>query len=215
MSKLVIFLDWHGTLSESVFWNSFEEGSAKESFLRQKITDEIFTLDGSDPNSFMGAWDRGEMTSEEFVAAISEHVEEDNNWLWFRFVEDCKRFALDSLSYIDQITDLRMYAKVVLATDQGEAFERFILPALQLDSHFDDMIISASKGASKVEPEKFFEDYLPLIQEGRALLVDNSHAGCRRFCDLGGHAIHINEEVKTTQALSDALKWARSQPYGA
>lgn len=213
--KPVVFLDWHGTLSNSIFWNSFEEGSAKEQFLRKRMDDEIFCLWGQDPGHFLGAWDRGEMTSEEFVAAIAEHLGEEYNWMWFRFVEDCKNFRLDSFSYLDQIKDLRKHAQVVIATDQGEAFSRFILPVVQLEDHFDDMLISSVMGTAKMTPQEFYKEHLSSIELGRGMLIDNSLSGCERFTKLGGHAIHINSDTSMTHALSEALKWVKSRNYAA
>jgi len=207
--KPVVFLDWHGTLSNSVFWNSFEEGSAKEQFLLKRMNDEIFCFWGQDPGHFLGAWVKGEITSEEFVTAIAEHLGEEYNWMWFRFVEDCKNFRLDSFSYLDQIKDIRKHATVVIATDQGEAFERFILPVVQLDDHLDDMLISSVTGSAKVTPREFYEKYLGVIESGEGMLIDNSLSSCERFTKLGGHAIHINSDTTMTQALSEALKWVK------
>lgn len=213
--KPIVFIDWHGTLSGSIFWNSFEQGSAKEQFLRRKISDELFCLWSNDRSEFFKAWDNGEMTSEEFVRAIAEYLGEEYDWMWFRFVEDCKNFRFDSLSYMDQIESLRRCAHVVLATDQGEAFQRFIAPALNLESMFDDVLISSVVKTSKTESQDFFKKYIMTISNGGAMLVDNSRKGCERFTNIGGHAINVNKETPTTMALSEALKWAKNHKYAA
>jgi FMN phosphatase YigB (HAD superfamily) len=207
----VIFIDWHGTLSSSLFWNSFQQGSAKEQFLHRKICDELFCLFGGDKSEFFRIWDNGGMTSEEFVSAISEYLGEENEWMWFRFVEDCKNFRFDSLSYIDQIESLRRRARIVLATDQGEAFQRFVIPALNLENVFDDIIVSSVVKVSKQEPEKFFKKYLEAVLNGGSMLIDNSKTACEKFTGAGGHAIHIDQDVSTTMALSEALKWVSAK----
>lgn|SRR3989338_9137634 len=204
--KPLIFLDWDGTLSDQMLWHSFKEGSPKERYLGEEIKMKMF--EGQD--LYLSAWKRGEITSESFVHDVSELVGEEERVLWYRFVDDCKTMGFADLGYLDAIEELRRHARVVLATDTGEHFRRFVVPEQQLDRVFDDVLISAERGCFKKEPELFFETYLDEIQNHRALIVDDTEAVCRAFMDLGGEAIEVGKEVSTHRALSDALKWAKA-----
>lgn len=203
--KPLIFIDWDGVLSNQLLWHSFKEGSPKERFLIEEIKKKMF----ESQDLYLDAWKRGEITSEQFVHDTAELVGEDERVLWFRFVDDCKTMGFADLGYLDVIEELRRYARVMIATDTGEHFRRFVAPHLQLDGLFDDLLISAERGCFKKEPERFFEASLDEIQSGRALIIDDTEGVCRAFMDLGGEAIQVGGSVSTHHALSDALKWVK------
>src|SRR3989338_3469498 len=204
--KPVIFLDWDGPLSHQLLWHSFVDGSPKERYLSEQIRTRMFESQGV----YLDAWKRGEITSEQFVHDVSQLVGEEERVLWYRFVDDCKTMGFADLAYMDIIEELRRSARVVLATDTGEHFRRFVVPSQQLDRVFDDVLTSAERGCFKMEPERFFEASLDEIQNHRALIIDDTDAVCRAFMDLGGEAIQVGGEISTHHALSDALKWAKS-----
>ncbi len=204
--KPLIFLDWDGVLSDQLLWHSFKDGSPKERYLSEQIKAQLF----DSQKVYLDAWKRGKVTSEQFVHDVSEMVGEEERVLWYRFVDDCKTMGFADLAYLDAIEELRRYARVVLATDTGEHFRRFVVPGQQLDRVFDNVLISAERGCFKKEPERFFGASLDEIVNHRALIVDDTEAVCRAFIDLGGEAIEVGTEVSTHRALSDALQWAKS-----
>ena len=204
--KPTIFIDWDGTLSNQLLWHSFKGGSPKERFLGEEIAQKMFQ--GQD--LYVDAWKRGEITSESFVHDTAELVGEDERVLWFRFVDDCKTMGFADVSYLDAVEEFRRHAKVVIATDTGEHFRRFVAPHLELETRFDDLLISAERGCFKKDPERFFEAYLEEIRSGRALLIDDTEVVCRAFMALGGEAIQVGGGISTHRALSDALKWVKT-----
>lgn len=211
MDKPVVFINWDGVLSDRLLWHSFIDGSPKERYIGERIKLEMF----GKQDAYVEAWKLGEVTSETFVHDVAELIGEDERVLWYRFVEDCKTMGYADLAYLDAIAELKKTARVVLATDKGEHFRRFIVPHLGLDQVFDDILISTERKYFKKNPEFFFELYLDSIHAHRALIVDDTERVCQGFTELGGVAIHVNREMSTHHALSDAARWARTLSYGS
>ena len=207
-TKPVVFVDWYGTLSDQFLWHSFKEGSPKERHVRE----EIMRLFFKKPNEIREAWQRGEMTSEALVDDIAKTLQEDHRLLWYRFEDDLKTTRFSDVGLLDALHALRTYACVVLATDSGDSFHG-IVERLRLREMFDDILTSADRGATKQDVRAFFANYQEPFEHGHAFLIDDKSSVCDAFSRAGGSVFLVGRDGSTRQGLSEALKWARAQPY--
>lgn len=175
MKKSKLFIDFDGTLCQDKFWRSADLD------VRNKIQEYLFQKN----KDIVQRWMLGEYTSENIHAILADVLGMPFLELWKIFIDDCQKMEV-SESTLKKIGTLREKYKVVLLTDNMDSFSRFTVPALSLDSHFDEIINSYDEKKSKKE-------LLPKLIENadRNFLIDDSKTACDLFEDLGGTAFLI------------------------
>lgn len=178
MHKPILFIDFDGTLCHDKFWRSL----APE--LQIKIQERLF---GSE-SVVVREWMLGKYSSEEINKMLTDELGVEYDVLLAAFVSDCKTMSVEG-DALRKIGELRDRYFTVLMTDNMDCFDRFTVPALRLDTYFDRIVNSCTKGILKEEDNgKSFRDFIcestALISEH--ILMDNSKTTCDLFQQLGG-----------------------------
>lgn len=196
----VVFVDWHGVLSEEPFWTSVLRGNDRRlrSALASRL-DEVFAGDEAE------AWMLGNTCVDRIVRPI-EHVAARTRrprFLQRQILRDCRRMAVDP-DLLDVVRGLLPEAYLVVATDNTNEFEQAFRAAERprrqaphdtlerAASVFDDIICSSTVGALKArDPWQFFGPWLETNGLGfaNALLVDDRDDNCAAFEACGGRAV--------------------------
>lgn len=170
-----LFIDFDGTLCHDKFWKSagVDVRSNIQEYLFQKNKDVV------------QQWMLGQYRSEDVNAILADFLRIPFSKLWKIFVEDCRKMEV-SKSVLKRIGRLREQYKIILLTDNMDSFSRFTIPALRLDSYFDEIINSYDEKKSKKE-------LLPKLIESadRNFLIDDSRTACDIFENLGGTAFLV------------------------
>jgi FMN phosphatase YigB (HAD superfamily) len=174
MKYKVIFIDWFNTLSTSLYWDHWKENGLHDKFAI--VQSEIFNN-----NDDYIKWMKGKHVSEDIIKKVRHKVGISSK----QMLQDLE-FSSKTLKYIKNDIPRKIFLlkkfgyKVVLATDNMDAFSRWTVPALKLDELFDDILNSYHLGVLKNETAKnkslFFDDYLKKnkIKKGQSILVDDS-----------------------------------------
>lgn len=196
----VVFVDWHGVLSEDPFWSSVLGGS--DGKLRRALGGRLAEVFESELAS---TWMRGEASVDRIVAPVSGTLgRRRDDFLQRRLLDDCLKMRVDApLACCLQGVVRRAF--LVLATDNTDdfesAFHRARVRPLPSDSPqtfrelapiFDDIVCSSATGVFKAEdPETFFGSWLDANGLGfeDALLIDDRHDNCAAFERCGGSAV--------------------------
>lgn len=202
----VIFVDWHGVLSDQLFWHSILDNprNSLQEALRA-ATQSLFRSEDAQ----MSGWMRGEITTDTVVATLEADLPLDRRhaagFLKRRLREDCRRFAPDAL-LTDALAAARAQSFVVLATDNMECFREQVDKIGDLGRAVDHVLCSSELGTLKSDGvEDFFSPWLVAhdIPFASALLIDDSQETCLAFGARGGSAI-IHKEVGETLSLMRA-----------
>ncbi|MES2215815.1 MAG: hypothetical protein V4481_00780 [Patescibacteria group bacterium] len=191
--KPLLFIDFHGTLSNDYFWSSQSRD------IRQKIEEFLFTT----PNLATRDWMKGVYSSEEVNQMIAEKFGLEPEVLWKTFVEDCKKISV-SPELLGLIADVRNKYTVILITDNMDCFPRFTVPFIGLTKHFDHIAVSSEEKILKNEKEgEWFRRLVKKFNSemSRSILIDNSKSVCRLFDSLGGRAFLVTDEQSTAYWL--------------
>lgn len=184
----VVFVDWHGVMSESRFWTSIRNHPAVTS---QVDFDNALT--GLFTSEAVNDWMRGELTTRDIVSQFL--VSDDDPALVEFFERQVIRECAASTTrrrLVQSLKSLRSSYHIVLATDNMDCFSAALPVRRDLMSVFDDYLTSAEIGVLKAEdPERFF---LPWLEEHAipvqaSVLIDDRAKNCDRFTELGGQAI--------------------------
>ena len=177
----VVFIDWHKTLCSRVFFQFIKRRNKK---LFDKLEHRLFE---EMPLAKFIDWMKGLVNKEEI---IKELCQDDLNISTVSkiFQASCEKMKLDRPEYKKWIKRIRDKGKkVVIATDNVDAFEEYTVPALKLTKHFDAILCSSSlkylKHDSKGKKLLFFHDFLRNnnIKYEEAILLDHDEE-LIRFC---------------------------------
>lgn len=184
----VIFVDWHGVLSEARFWTSIRDHPVMATSIDfDRALDTIFTTD------IVDEWMRGHLSTRDVVAQFL--VGEDNPLLVAFLEQQVIRECTQSSTrrrLVQTLRTLKTSHLLVLATDNMDCFSAALPRRRDLRSIFDDYLTSTDLGVLKAEdPGRFFLPWLVdhQVPVDQALLVDDRAKNCDRFRDLGGQAI--------------------------
>lgn len=184
----VVFVDWHGVLSEARFWTSVRNHPAITS--QVDFDDALADLFTSEA---VNDWMRGELTTRDIISRFL--VSDDDHALVEFFEQQVIRECAASTTRRRLVQTLKLLKPshhVVLATDNMDCFSAALPVRRDLMSVFDDYLTSADIGVLKAEdPGRFF---LPWLDEHgipveAAVLIDDRAKNCARFTELGGQAI--------------------------
>ncbi len=182
-----LFVDWHLTLSNSVFWEQFSDPAHPHYPLFTFMQAALFSPAGA--QTWGIPWMRGQFTSEEVLTGVCRGADLDLAFALEELRRSCQQMRLVSDAIPDYIAGLRARGlRVVIATDNMDTFQRWTVPALGLRTLFDDILCSYELRALKEDADqhgqiRFFADYLQAhnIGPGESLLLDD---GDETFCDI-------------------------------
>jgi FMN phosphatase YigB (HAD superfamily) len=170
-----VFVDWYKTLSTSLFWQYCREArlsSADSSAVERHVFGQP---------ELVRAWMLGTIGAEDVCCLAAEALCLRPEDVVADLQRSCQAMELDAPAAIDTVRLLRQRGiKVVLATDNMDTFERWTVPALRLDQHFDAILSSSTCHALKADlangQSPFFGPWLAKngISPTEATLVDDS-----------------------------------------
>lgn len=179
-----LFIDWHNTLSTSLFWGHLQDPVHPQHHLFPLLQ----PLPPAIHQALFTPWMRGNVTSEEVIHAMSEQLRLDYELIWREFICGCQRMQLLSQEIPSLITHIRAQGvKVVIATNNTDSFSRWTVPSLQLLEVFDAILNSAEVRGLKWDVDEtgrslFFADVLQDhgLHPGESVLIDDNNSEMAR-----------------------------------
>ncbi|GLV55093.1 hypothetical protein KDH_19400 [Dictyobacter sp. S3.2.2.5] len=208
-----VFLDWALTLSNSLFWEHFNDPEHAHFQTFQMIQRTLF----QDPafSQMLLDWMRGRFTSEDVIAALCQHdAALDPRMMLDELALSCSKMQFVSPQIPTYVAQLQARGiKVVIATDNMDTFTRWTVPALQLRTLFDDVLNSYDLQALKEDINEsgrsaFFGTYLKSqgLEPGQSVLIDDSGEDCgRRIRSFGIDYRRIEPRVGLVPELQKLL----------
>lgn len=197
-TKPILFIDFDGTLCHDRYWRSLDKN------MFSIVQDTLF---GND-NTLVVEWMVGKKSAEEVNTILAKKLQVPFPDLWEVFVDDCETMKVN-LSTLNTINSLRTQYKTILITGNMDNFSRFTVPALQLDTYFDEIINSADAGSLKSDPSG--KQFLDPVQRHSAnisecVLIDDSQRICNFFESLGGTSLLVTKENTLNKYLAEIGK---------
>ena len=144
----VIFFDWHKTLSVCDFWTQLEDPAHDRHHWHQNIINFLFV----DNKPLIQQWMRGEVDEEKIHKLVSEKFRYDKQALQQDLAASCQAMTLLSNDILPLINTMRSKGiKCVIVTDNMDVFKKYVVPALKLNEHFDDILVSFDQKALKFD----------------------------------------------------------------
>jgi FMN phosphatase YigB (HAD superfamily) len=177
----LLFVDFHGTISDSVYWNTLSEG------LLSSIQGQMF----ANP-SFIADWMRGWKSSGDacdYAAEVTGLPAED---LHAELLQSCAKIEIRE----DVLNSLRIAKerfRTVLITANMDCF-KLVVQSLGLEAVFDRIVVSSDYGLLKEDGQGRLFKHVASTCGGElqtAVLLDDSPKVCRTFSRLGGRAIQV------------------------
>lgn len=173
-----VLIDWHGTLSHSLFWETWQTGTTGERRMAALLQDAMF----GDNHHLLSPWMRGDLTSKYVVARAAVVAGIPFEIAMKGFVASCMSMRFVSDAVLPQIAILRSRGFCVgIAPDNMDSFTRWTVPALGLDRHVDVVLNSSVLGAMKGERRQdgyspFFSDFRHArgFARGTTVILDDS-----------------------------------------
>ena len=184
--KPILFIDFDGTLCHDRFWSHL-------SLDKQELIQNYLFKENS---HIVIDWMKGKYNSEEINQLISEKLNLNYQEIWNSFVLGCQKMYIHKTN-LEIIRELRKKYCIVLITDNMDCFDRFTLPALNLQDYFDLIINSYNEGISKNEKDgALFIKVLSRLNTDikNSTLLDNSQNTCQIFDRLGGQSKLVTTE---------------------
>lgn len=205
-----VLIDWHETLSHSLFWEPWHVGTATE---RQTATFLQGAMFGAHRH-LLEPWMRGELTSEDVVGQVARSVDVPFAVAMEGFVASCKAMRLVSDEVLPLIAELRSHGMLIgIATNNMDSFTRWTVPSLGLDRHVDAVINSAVIGTVKRQrgadgSSAFFGDFLRMHEfaPGATVMLDDSED----IADILEAAGIMFQHITQAHTVVDALAAIRA-----
>ncbi len=180
----VLFIDWHNTLSTSIFWGHLQDSAHPHHDLfplLQPLPPEIH-------KGMFTSWMRGKVTSEEVIHLIAQLLHLDYDLIFQEFILSCQQMQFVSEEIVNLISRLKARGiKVVIATNNTDSFSRWTVPSMKLNTIFDGIINSSDMKALKWDVDEkelslFFADFLSTneIRFGESILIDDNNTETAR-----------------------------------
>ncbi|NCC19802.1 hypothetical protein EOM33_01945 [Candidatus Saccharibacteria bacterium] len=194
--KKVVFIDWSGTLSYSIFWEHLQDTRHPNHKHFPSIRKWLFT----DNRDIINPWMRGDLSVDDVIGRMSQDVGINRVLIMDELRRSCEemRFSVENLENII-VTIQKRGVKVVIATDNMDTFSRFTVPTMQLNKIFDEILNSYDIGHLKddelpTDSILFFDKYLKMNGWGYddAVLLDNSPDKSGKYRRLGFERILID-----------------------
>jgi hypothetical protein len=215
----VIFLDWHGVISQDPFWVSIL--TTKTHPLCIKLEQKLVNIFGN--QEILLEWMQGLCSSEDIInkMGIKLDCRYRNDFLQRRLISDCFKMNIN-VDILNALCKFCPDAIFVLATDNMDcfikAFRKMKERKHKFDNKncfgfasrfFDDIICSSEVGFLKAKnPEAFFGPWLSdhCKTFADALLIDDRADNCNAFRQMGGAAIQWGIRKNKIDDLVKKLK---------
>lgn len=203
----VIFFDWHKTLSRCDFWVQLRDPAHDRHRWHGNITSFLF----GENDTLVQQWMRGVVDEEKIIQIISEKFGYSTEVLREDLAESCRAMTFASDAILPLVDATRKKGiQCVVATDNMDIFKKYVVPALKLDEHFDDMLVSFDQKALKFDVSEdmksvpFFEKYLDSngFVYADALLIDDRVDTSGAYAKLGFDTF----QVKGVEGLLGKLR---------
>lgn len=177
-----LFVDFDGTICHDRFWRSLNQS-------KYDVVQEILFKQNSD---LVNEWMRGKYSSEYINEFVATETGISYPHLWEIFQNDCKTMQVEK-DIFELLSQLRTNYHLVLITGNMDSFSRFTMPALKLDSYFDVIVNSYTKGQLKTDNngESFLKYLDGLITD--SILIEDSQKSCDIFTQLGGTVLQVRD----------------------
>jgi hypothetical protein len=221
----IIFVDWHGVVSQEYFLGSIlkRQEHSQHHRLKRKLELAFST------NGLIESWMRGDTTSEKVVEnfGLGRGKRYSASFISNRLIEDCYSMDLDS-DVVDLLLHMRNFIPVVIATDNMDCFSEAVKRrrstasdgrVFSKKSNFNrwvigcsDIICSSDIGVLKSDDTNAFfgptlEKYGVCFED--ALLVDDRTDNCYNFEACGGTSLKWKNGVNPVEELRSRLgDWA-------
>ncbi len=207
MNVRVVFVDWYKTLSTSLFWQH-RPGCRLSGADLDRVHSYVFSR-----AELVRQWMLGAVAAEDVCTSAAGSLGLTAADLAADLERSCRHFEFDDPASVDALDAIREQGiKVVLATDNMDAFYRWTVPALYLDGIFDATLDSASLGVLKGDlvdgHSPFFGPWLSDqgIAPSEAVLVDDSPAGSAAAIGM------VTRLVEHPARLASVLTQLRRRP---
>lgn len=163
-----IFFDWHGVLSKSIYFSHIPESPI--------IEKHWFTTH----KTLLKEWGEGKCDVNKFIDELSISTHLTKTYLTKKLKESCETQIFVSDNIPNLIRRLRDKGVVcVIATDNYDIFDKWIVPSLGLDKIFDNILNSYNLKALKPELgingySPFFSYYLENHNIKKSLWLDDN-----------------------------------------
>lgn len=202
-----IFIDWNKTLSYSLFWGHLKD-THSEAKLLPTIEEWLF----KDNRAIIEPWMRGQYSTKEIISKMAKGIQKPESLLLNELAWSCINMAFCSDKVPALVRTIQQKnIKVVVATDNMDTFREFTIPAMQLDSLFDDFLISSEMGVLKndIVNERlvFFESFLQKhhISYEEVVLLDDSYDTFNLYRGKGFPVILIDGSDSLINTLSQYM----------
>lgn len=186
-----LFVDFDGTICFDRFWQDL----SKDEYAH--VEDMLFRQN----RHYVADWMRGMYTSEDVNRFVSKKTGISYERLWEVFVAGCKSMVV-SQGVLNQIDRLRDRFYTVLITGNMDSFDRFTVPSLKLDQHFDIIVNSYTEKILKFEDNgATFQKYL-MGDIHDAILIEDSQKSCDAFNKLGGTVYQVSPQNSALSYLT-------------
>lgn len=199
----VVFVDWHKTLSTSIFWEH-RPGCRLPPEGLAEVSRYVFGH-----HELVRDWMLGAATAEDVCALAGDFVGFRTDDVLADLEHSCRRMELYDPSVVDTLRSIsRRGIKVVLATDNMDTFRRWTVPALQLESVFDDVLTSDASGVLKSDlvdgNSPFFTPWLTDhgVTPSQAILIDDHRAPA---AEAIGMTVHLLDDPSQLVSMLDRL----------
>jgi hypothetical protein len=226
----VVFVDWHGVLSDEPFWSSIRRDP--QHHLRPRLETKLGEIFSS---GTVHDWMKGLLTSDDIVADMGLRLDKRfrDDYLLRKLDQDIRRMQVN-VELFAALRSFKSYATVVLATDNMDCFARTFAATLAKARRpsdtaetlaawatvCDDYICSSEVGALKADdPVGFFGPWLSDagLDFRDALLIDDRADNCAAFEALGGSTVRWRMGQNDISEVATAVRaWlqlgARADP---
>jgi FMN phosphatase YigB (HAD superfamily) len=175
MNARVVFIDWHNTLSTSLFWQH-RPGCRLSASDSARVGSFVFSR-----GELVQQWMRGAMAAEDVCILAARRLGLRAEDLLADLEHNCRAMKFHDAACVGAIAAMRAQRiRVVVATDNMDVFSRWTVPALHLGGIFDAILNSASLGVLKSDladgQSRFFGPWLAdrRIAPSETILVDDS-----------------------------------------
>jgi len=189
-----IFFDWNKTLSNSLFWSQLESPSHERHDWHKNIVSLVFI----ENKKLIDDWMRAKFDEKYIAELIYKRFGYSKEVVLADLAESCEDMQLVSSEILGLINNLKKKGtNCVIATDNMDTFLKYTIPALKLDSHFDDFLVSFEKRMLKFDVGEnsipFFDDYLKSheLSYGDVLLIDDCVDKSGVYAKLGLDILQI------------------------
>jgi FMN phosphatase YigB (HAD superfamily) len=217
-----IFFDWNKTLSNSLFWDQLADPKHERHNWHKNIINFVF----AENKGLINDWMLAKIDEKYIAKIISERFGYSKETVLKDLAESCEKMKIVNEEVLEIIAKLRKKGiKCVIATDNMDTFLKYTRPAMNLDKHFDDFLVSFDQKILKFDVRNnsvpFFDDYLKnnnlLYQD--VLLIDDCIDKSGTYEKLGFEILQIFSpedfvnKLKTLEAHKGKI-WLESDGEG-